>query len=196
MDWVRMGRESSAWAQLCRRPEAWAAVGQWRCWLCEAGIGAGSVLVGSGAEGGRDSQSRKPSGKWCEAMPARDGMRLREGACVGERGGGGGAAGAAEVHGWLALESCGLALRDDSGLEGVFLEIRPSSRLQLAYWLQLPSLQKTKARVVVKLHVVAVKAAANTRSDSSSPCWPRPELIRQDSGPNLQKIRLKIPACS
>ena len=162
---------------------------QWRCWLCEAGIGAGSVLVGALVcrRGAWFPQSRKP---------ARNGMRLREGACVGERGGGGGAAGAAEVHGWLALESCGLALRDDSGLEGVFLEIRPSSRLQLAYWLQLPSLQKTKARVVVKLHVVAVKAAANTRSDSSSPCWPRPELIRQDSGPNLQKIRLKIPACS
>ena len=87
---------------------------QWRCWLCEAGIGAGSVLVGALVcrRGAWFPQSRKPSGKWCEAMPARDGMRLREGACVGERGGssGGGTAGMAEVHGWLALESCGLTL--------------------------------------------------------------------------------------
>ena len=65
-----------------------AAVAQWRCWLCEAGKGAGSVLVGALVcrRGAWFPQSRKPSGKWCEAMPARDGMRLREGACVGERG--------------------------------------------------------------------------------------------------------------
>jgi hypothetical protein len=69
---------------------------------------------------------QKPSGKWCEARPARGGMRARrqalrerERACVRERGGTEAAARlcAAEVHGcarrrsvhgWHALESCGL----------------------------------------------------------------------------------------
>ena len=71
-----------------------------------------------GAEALYDMQ--KPSGKWCEARPARDGMRARRHSslrepCVRRLQGGGGTAVrgggawlcAAEVHGWHALESCG-----------------------------------------------------------------------------------------
>jgi hypothetical protein len=71
---------------------------------------------------------QKPSGKWCEGTPQHERREacetarsaVREGACTGGRGGSGGGAwlrgggawlrggGAWLVHGWHALESCGL----------------------------------------------------------------------------------------
>ena len=91
-----MGRESRAWAQLCRSLRA-AVVAQWRCWLCEAGMGAGSAPL-----------SRKPSGLSVRRCQHETG-------CVRERAWGS-AAERRRRHGWRgggawlahALGRCGL----------------------------------------------------------------------------------------